>query len=141
MMEFKIKPTTIVASYARSPKRIIDDNAGQSLRFGCHGSSGLRSGYALPPKDSRLRENDRERIYFENLAHAPWQARLIKLADTYDNVLDSSTSKIATKAFHGRAGSGPVGGYPRIGESEISGDGTHDGGLKQVGLNRSSERA
>ncbi|NNC87230.1 MAG: bifunctional (p)ppGpp synthetase/guanosine-3',5'-bis(diphosphate) 3'-pyrophosphohydrolase [Akkermansiaceae bacterium] len=49
-------------------------------------------------KDPRMVEEEREEEYFEGLARAPWQARLIKLADSYDNVLDSSTSKVRTKA-------------------------------------------
>lgn len=37
-------------------------------------------------KDMRLEESKREKAYFAQLAAGPWQSRLIKLADTYDNV-------------------------------------------------------
>jgi (p)ppGpp synthase/HD superfamily hydrolase len=39
-------------------------------------------------KDMRLREDVRERAYHEQLERAPLAVRLIKLADTYDNVCD-----------------------------------------------------
>lgn len=49
-------------------------------------------------KDPHLVENEREAEYFAGLARAPWKARLIKLADSYDNLLDSQTAKLGTKA-------------------------------------------
>ncbi len=42
-------------------------------------------------KDQRMREDLREAAYDKQLANAPWQARLIKLADMYDNVCDVKT--------------------------------------------------
>ena len=39
-------------------------------------------------KDPRCPEPQREKSYDEQLARGPWQARLIKLADVYDNMLD-----------------------------------------------------
>ena len=42
-------------------------------------------------KDMRLVEPERERAYDAQLAAAPWQARLIKLADVYDNATDAET--------------------------------------------------
>jgi len=50
-------------------------------------------------KDPRLPEPQREKLFAESLAKAPWQARLIKLADSYDNLLDSRSSQVATKAL------------------------------------------
>lgn len=49
-------------------------------------------------KDPRLVEGEREEKYFADLAKAPWKARLIKLADSYDNFLDSQTATVGTKA-------------------------------------------
>ena len=43
-------------------------------------------------KDMRLPEDEREADYDRQLAAAPWQARLIKLADVYDNLTDSVLS-------------------------------------------------
>lgn len=40
-------------------------------------------------KDMRLPEARREDAYFAQLAAGPWQGRLIKLADTYDNLLSA----------------------------------------------------
>jgi guanosine-3',5'-bis(diphosphate) 3'-pyrophosphohydrolase len=40
-------------------------------------------------KDMRLPEAQREREYVAHLAAAPWQVKVCKLADIYDNTLDS----------------------------------------------------
>ena len=40
-------------------------------------------------KDPRVVEPERERLYDEQLAAGPWQARLVKLADVYDNLADA----------------------------------------------------
>ncbi len=57
---------------------------------------------AAVSKDPRLPEPERERRYDEQLAKAPWQARLIKLADVYDNLTDAaddtSRRKLTEKA-------------------------------------------
>jgi len=49
-------------------------------------------------KDMRLPEDEREREYDRRLAAGPWEARLIKLADVYDNISDSVTAAVAIKA-------------------------------------------
>ena len=52
-------------------------------------------------KDARLPELLRESEYDKQLSQASWQARLIKLADVYDNFCDSAPekrSKVAAKA-------------------------------------------
>jgi guanosine-3',5'-bis(diphosphate) 3'-pyrophosphohydrolase len=48
---------------------------------------------ALLSKDKRLPEEERERAYGEALSRAPWQVRLCKLADMYDNLMDSASLK------------------------------------------------
>jgi guanosine-3',5'-bis(diphosphate) 3'-pyrophosphohydrolase len=40
-------------------------------------------------KDKRLPEERREQAYAAALAQAPWQVKACKLADVYDNVMDS----------------------------------------------------
>lgn len=40
-------------------------------------------------KDKRQAEPERESAYVEQLRSAPWQVQLCKLADVYDNLLDS----------------------------------------------------
>src|SRR5262245_4748895 len=40
-------------------------------------------------KDNRLPEDEREEAYREGLRQAPWQVKLCKLADGFDNLLDS----------------------------------------------------
>lgn len=57
-------------------------------------------------KDKRLPEAEREREYFSSLARAPTEVKLLKLADAYDNLLDSAhlpaaaRRKSAAKAAH-----------------------------------------
>jgi guanosine-3',5'-bis(diphosphate) 3'-pyrophosphohydrolase len=41
-------------------------------------------------KDKRLVDDQRERAYIEGLRSAPWQVHVCKLADIYDNLLDSA---------------------------------------------------
>ena len=45
---------------------------------------------ALLSKDKRMRDDERERAYCDNLRAAPWQVKLCKLADLYDNITDSA---------------------------------------------------
>jgi guanosine-3',5'-bis(diphosphate) 3'-pyrophosphohydrolase len=40
-------------------------------------------------KDKRLPEADREKAYEARLAQAPWQVKICKLADIFDNLMDS----------------------------------------------------
>lgn len=49
-------------------------------------------------KNAALPEPERERDYDERLAAGPWQARLVKLADCYDNYLDRSSASETTRA-------------------------------------------
>ena len=46
---------------------------------------------ALLSKDKRLPEAQREQVYAEVLSRAPWQVRLCKLADMFDNLMDSAS--------------------------------------------------
>jgi guanosine-3',5'-bis(diphosphate) 3'-pyrophosphohydrolase len=45
---------------------------------------------AILSKDKRLPDDEREERYRENLRQAPWQVKVCKLADIFDNLLDSS---------------------------------------------------
>jgi (p)ppGpp synthase/HD superfamily hydrolase len=42
-------------------------------------------------KDKRLPDPEREAAYAANLVAAPWQVKVCKLADVFDNLLDSTT--------------------------------------------------
>jgi len=57
---------------------------------------------AAVSKDGRLPHDEREAAYDQQIAAASWQARLVKLADVYDNFCDSRTdgerAKCAEKA-------------------------------------------
>jgi guanosine-3',5'-bis(diphosphate) 3'-pyrophosphohydrolase len=51
-------------------------------------------------KDKRLPEPEREQAYVAQLARAPWQVKLCKLADVFDNLMDPiRTPAQAGKAF------------------------------------------
>ena len=52
---------------------------------------------AVPTKDARLPEAEREAAYDHQLAAASWQARLVKLADVYDNFCDARDEKERAK--------------------------------------------
>ncbi len=52
---------------------------------------------AAMTKDMRLVESQREPAYDAQLADGPWEARLIKLADVYDNLSDAETEAARTK--------------------------------------------
>lgn len=54
-------------------------------RFGEH----VADAVASLTKNMILREELREADYDQRLAQGPWQARLVKLADAYDNICDS----------------------------------------------------
>jgi guanosine-3',5'-bis(diphosphate) 3'-pyrophosphohydrolase len=44
-------------------------------------------------KDTRLPEEERERHYVAQLVKAPWQVKVCKLADVFDNLMDSKHLK------------------------------------------------
>ena len=49
------------------------------------------AGYvAALTKDMRRHDDDRENDYRNTLANAPWQVKVCKLADVYDNLIDSA---------------------------------------------------
>jgi guanosine-3',5'-bis(diphosphate) 3'-pyrophosphohydrolase len=43
-------------------------------------------------KDKRLPEPEREQCYVQQLVRAPWQVKLCKLADIFDNLMDGVTA-------------------------------------------------
>src|SRR5438132_8306400 len=45
---------------------------------------------SLLSKDKRLPDHEREAAYAAGLASAPWQVKVCKLADIFDNLMDSS---------------------------------------------------
>lgn len=50
-------------------------------------------------KDMRMRDDLREPAYDEQLKAASWQARLVKLADVYDNVCDAYSESMRKRAM------------------------------------------
>jgi (p)ppGpp synthase/HD superfamily hydrolase len=55
--------------------------------------SAVADAVAAVSKDGRLPHDQRESSYDKQIAAATWQARLIKLADVYDNFCDSRDDK------------------------------------------------
>jgi (p)ppGpp synthase/HD superfamily hydrolase len=53
---------------------------------------------ALLSKDKRQPDAAREEKYKTDLSHAPWQVKLCKLADVYDNLLDSEHLREESRA-------------------------------------------
>jgi guanosine-3',5'-bis(diphosphate) 3'-pyrophosphohydrolase len=53
-------------------------------------------------KDKRLPEPEREKAYETRLAQAPWQVKICKLADIFDNLMDSVHMPLdkRTKTIH-----------------------------------------
>ena len=58
-------------------------------RFG----SEIAGWVALLSKDKRQQDELRERLYCDGLRTAPWQVKICKLADVYDNLTDSANLK------------------------------------------------
>jgi len=54
---------------------------------------------AAMSKDMRMVEAEREAAYDRQLAAASWKARLVKLADVYDNVRDAETDSGRAKTL------------------------------------------
>lgn len=52
---------------------------------------------ACVSKDMRIVEPRREEAYDRQLAEGPWQARMIKLADVYDNMVDNREGDFSSK--------------------------------------------
>mgnify|MGYP002883755327 CR=1 FL=1 len=52
---------------------------------------------AVMTKDMRLEETIREVAYDKELADGPWEGRLIKLADVYDNYVDADSDRMKSK--------------------------------------------
>ncbi|MCA9290802.1 MAG: HD domain-containing protein [Phycisphaerales bacterium] len=66
-------------------------------------------------KDMRLPEAEREAAYDAGLASASWAARLVKLADVYDNLHDAWSSESRQRAINkARRAIGLAAGEPRL---------------------------
>jgi len=48
-------------------------------------------------KDMRLPHDERETVYAKVLSEAPWQVKVLKLADIYDNLSDSTHLSAASR--------------------------------------------
>jgi guanosine-3',5'-bis(diphosphate) 3'-pyrophosphohydrolase len=81
-------PTLIAALLHDTIEDTTTDYDDIAERFG----TDVADWVGLLTKDSRLVEAQREDAYCARLATAPWQVKICKLADVYDNLTDSATS-------------------------------------------------
>lgn len=65
--------------------------------FSAFGSE-VAEAVACLTKDTRLSEVQREVVYHEVVRRGPWQARVVRLADAFDNVTDAHEPKLLSKA-------------------------------------------
>jgi (p)ppGpp synthase/HD superfamily hydrolase len=76
---------------------VIEDTTGDYDEIAETAGSEVARLVAALTKDMRMPEKERELAYDQQLRDAPWQVRLIKLADVYDNLCDSVLSKSGVK--------------------------------------------
>lgn len=80
----------------------IEDTTTDHDELTHHFGSAVADVVAAVSKDGRLPHDEREAAYDRQIAAANWQAKLVKLADVYDNFCDSSSeaerAKCAEKA-------------------------------------------
>lgn len=63
-----------------------------------HYGAEVASWVALLSKDKRLQDDERESEYAARLKSAPWQVQVCKLADVFDNLMDSAHMPAAKQA-------------------------------------------
>ena len=78
----------------------IEDTTTDFDDIGKHFGAEIASWVAVLSKDMRLPEEQRESNYLKSLAEAPDPVKLVKIADLYDNVLDSRVTMPTTNQKH-----------------------------------------
>jgi guanosine-3',5'-bis(diphosphate) 3'-pyrophosphohydrolase len=68
----------------------VEDTTTDSDDLREHFGAEVAGWVALLSKDKRLPEEEREAAYIAGLAKAPWQVKACKLADIFDNLVDSA---------------------------------------------------
>jgi guanosine-3',5'-bis(diphosphate) 3'-pyrophosphohydrolase len=79
-------PTLMAAGLHDTIEDTTTDHDDLAERFGRE----VADWVALLSKDGRLPEAEREEAYAAQLARAPWQVKVCKLADVFDNLMDST---------------------------------------------------
>ena len=74
----------------------IEDTTADFDEVAAATSQEVASLVACLTKDMRMPEPEREAAYDRQLWEAPWQAKLVKIADVYDNICDSILSNTPT---------------------------------------------
>ena len=102
--------TTLAAAFLHD---VIEDTTTDYDNLFEHFGPEVADIVACLSKDPRVVELERERLYDEQLAAGPWQARLVKLADVYDNLADAPDDGTSHRMLEkidravGLAGDGP----------------------------------
>ncbi len=77
---------------------VIEDTSRDYDSISFHFGSEVADLVAALSKDCRMPEEEREAAYDAQLREGPWQARLIKLADCYDNYTDAVDDEMQSRA-------------------------------------------
>ena len=93
---FGIQDERILAAAAMHD--LIEDTPVDYDEITEHFDAEIAGWVATMSKDMRLPEDRRKEEYDRALAAGPWQARLIKLADVYDNLSDCREERAISKA-------------------------------------------
>ncbi|MCL4222681.1 MAG: HD domain-containing protein [Phycisphaerales bacterium] len=80
----------------------IEDTATDYDEIHEHFGARVADCVAALTKNKSLPEGEREAAYDAHLARGPWQARLVKLADVYDNTIDRTPRTPQTAEKMGR---------------------------------------
>lgn len=94
--EFGVACETILAAAVLHD--VIEDTARDYDSISFHFGGEVADLVAALSKDSRMPEEERESAYDTQLRESPWQARLIKLADCYDNFTDAVDDEMQSRA-------------------------------------------
>ena len=77
---------------------VIEDTGTDYDEIKEHFDTAVADIVACLTKDARLPEHQREDQYYRKITEGPWQAKLVKLADAYDNICDSIDKQMRTSA-------------------------------------------
>jgi (p)ppGpp synthase/HD superfamily hydrolase len=78
---------------------VIEDTTADYDEVAKHFGDEIAVGVACLTKDKRLPEPQREPAFYKQISEGPWQARLVKLADAFDNISDAPSDQQRRKAI------------------------------------------
>jgi (p)ppGpp synthase/HD superfamily hydrolase len=78
---------------------VIEDTTVDYDDVAKHFGAEIAGAVACLSKDKRLPEPEREPAFYQQISKGPWQARLVKLADAFDNISDAPSDQQRRKAI------------------------------------------